>query len=113
MINNGPLVILYEMTKQPSSSTELIRSYLNNLPKNDIMVYTNGSKKTNGRVGTGFVVFQMNRLVCSGASRLGTNNEVKNAEVSAVLYGIKAALTLSMIRYASNICIFLDNKKKQ
>lgn len=111
MITYGPLVTIFEETKQPNSSTELNRSYLNSLPKNDIIVYTDGSKTTDGRVGTGFVVFQMNRLVFSGARRLGTNNEVQDAEVSAVLHGIKAALALSTIRYANDMWIFLDNKE--
>lgn len=101
-------------TDQASTSnllrTRFFQEYLNSLPKNDIQVYSDGSKLPNGNLGAGFVIFQHGRLVCSGASPLGSSIEVEDAEVRAALQGIKAAIALPTTRFSKDLWVFIDNR---
>lgn len=89
----------------------IFQNFISNLPKSDIMAYTDGSKSADGKAGTGFVIFQMSRQVASGACPLGANKEPEDIEAHGVLRGIRAVLTLPTIRFASNLWLFTDNQK--
>ncbi|KAI0998014.1 hypothetical protein K3495_g10177 [Podosphaera aphanis] len=45
--------------------------FLQSLPRNDLLVYSDGSKLQDGRAGAGFVIFQLEQHVCSKAYPLG------------------------------------------
>ncbi|KHJ31151.1 hypothetical protein EV44_g4130 [Erysiphe necator] len=60
----------------PNSKASKFRNFLKSLPKNDILVFTDGSKLPDGRAGIGYVIFQLDRQISSGSSPLGKNNEM-------------------------------------
>ncbi|KAI0998731.1 hypothetical protein K3495_g9465 [Podosphaera aphanis] len=85
------------------------QTFLQNIPKSDILVYTDGSKQLNGNAGIGYVIYQLGLKVCSGAVPLGNSKEIFDAEAFAALCGIEKAVSLSSARFASNVWVFLDN----
>lgn len=90
--------------------TRLFQEYLNSLPKNDIQVYSDGSKPPNGNLAAGFVIFQHGRLVRPGALPLGCSIEVEDAEARAALQGIKAAIALPTTRFSKDLRAFIGNR---
>lgn len=93
-----------------ASISENFSTFLGTINQSDILVYSDGSKLTNGNTGWGYVIFQIGRRVCSGSGPLGNTIEVQDAEVHATLHGIRAALSLPSARFANNLWLFLDNK---
>lgn len=87
------------------------RNFLNNIPKNDILVYTDGSKSPDGKIGTGFAIYQMDRQITIGGYPLGPHNEIQDAEAHAILFGICAALSLSTTRFANDLWVLTDSQK--
>ncbi|KAI0999845.1 hypothetical protein K3495_g8352 [Podosphaera aphanis] len=85
------------------------QTFLQNIPKNDILVYTDGSKLPNVNAGSGYVIYQLGIKVCSGVIPLGNIQEIFDAEAFAALCGIKKAVSLSSASFASNVRVFLDN----
>lgn len=92
-----------------TNTLEKFKYFLETIPKNDIVLFTDGSKSNSGCVGFGFVIFQMGRQVCKGSRQLGKLNEIYDAEVHAVLYGIKTVIDLPTARFANDLWILLDN----
>ncbi|KAI0993970.1 hypothetical protein K3495_g14214 [Podosphaera aphanis] len=88
---------------------ESFQTFLQNIPKSDILVYTDGSKLSNGNAGSGYVIYQLGLKVCSSAVPLGISKEIFDAEAYAALYGIQKAVGLSSARFANNVWVFLDN----
>ncbi|KAI0991467.1 hypothetical protein K3495_g16720, partial [Podosphaera aphanis] len=70
---------------------------------------TDGSKLPDGKSGGGFVIYQLDRQISSGAFPLGTHQEAYDTEVYAALRGIQAATVLPTARFANNLWIFVDN----
>ncbi|KAI0994497.1 hypothetical protein K3495_g13685 [Podosphaera aphanis] len=85
------------------------QTFLQNIPKSGILVYTDGSKLSNGNAGSGYVIYQLDLKVCSGAVPLGISKEIFDAEAYAALCGIQKAVGLSSARFANNVWVFLDN----
>lgn len=81
----------------------VFRNFYNSLSKNDIFVYSDGSKTDEGNLGIGFAIFQMDRQIGTGAQLLGKNNEVYDAEAHAALLGVRTALAFSTTHFANNL----------
>ncbi|POS81906.1 hypothetical protein EPUL_006045, partial [Erysiphe pulchra] len=96
-------------TSSPESRSRIFQEFLNTLPKNDIMIYSDGSKLPHGNAGAGFVIFQLGRQIGSGASPLGRLCEVEDAEVHAAVQGIKYAISLPSNRFSKDLWVFIDN----
>lgn len=84
-------------------------TFLQNLSPSDIVLYSDGSKLSNGSTGAGFVAYQYGLQILRQAIPLGTRIEVFDAEARAALAGLEAVLTLTSIRFAANLWICLDN----
>jgi hypothetical protein len=95
-LQNNPIFLSTIETSSPESRSLDFQEFLNTLPKNDIIIYSNGSKLLDGNTGAGFVIFQLGRQIGSGASPLGRVCEVEDAEVHAALQGIKSLFKRSM-----------------
>ena len=93
----------------PESEASIFYNFLNTLPKNDILIYSDGSKLPNGNAGAGFVIFQLGRQICTGASPLGKLCEANDAEAHAALLGIKSAIALPSTRFSKDLWVFVDN----
>jgi len=99
----------------PDKTTQplwLHEKWLQTLPDHTIVIYTDGSKRSNGAVGCGWAIYhcgdqQLHRLT-SGGCHLGHRAEVYDAELHAVQEAITTLLTTTMPRRKIFICI--DNK---
>ena len=85
------------------------RRFLQSIPNNDIIIYSDGSKLENGQTGGGYVGFQAGSQFLRGSIALGHNKEVFDAEAEAALAGLKAAMTHSTAQHAPSLWICLDN----
>ncbi|KAF5189583.1 reverse transcriptase [Thalictrum thalictroides] len=93
------------------SSGNKFQTFLNRVPKNDIQLYTDGSKNPEGGVGIGYVIYQIDRQVFRGSGPLCVHNVPYDAEVHAVLHGIRTATNLPTARFAKDLWVFTDNKE--
>ena len=84
-------------------------AFLSDVPLRDIVLYSDGSKLSNGSAGAGFVAYQAGRQVLRQAIPLGTTAEVFDAEATAALAGLEAAIDLPSTRFATDLWICLDN----
>lgn len=85
------------------------RTFLQSVPENDIIVYSDGLKLENGQAGGGFVSFEANSQLSHSSFPLGPNKEVFDAEAEAALAGLQAAMAHPAAQSASNLWICLDN----
>lgn len=92
-----------------SSRANLFRELLLNIPQSDILVYSDGSKASDGNSGRGYAIHQLGRLIQTNAFPLGKGKEIYDAEAYAALKGIKAARALSTTRFSKNLWLFIDN----
>lgn len=74
------------------------------------MVYTDGSRFSDDKAGTGFFIFQMSRQISSGACPLRSNNEMVDSESHAALYGTQSALSFPTILFPNSMWLFTDNQ---
>ncbi|KJZ68556.1 hypothetical protein HIM_12052 [Hirsutella minnesotensis 3608] len=82
-----------------------LRDWLQAPSPRTLVVYSNGSRLTEGRVGYGYAVLRDGSTVLSGSGRLGPA-EVFDAEGQGALEGLKAALSL---RDTDRVFVCLDN----
>ncbi|APA15803.1 hypothetical protein SS1G_09342 [Sclerotinia sclerotiorum 1980 UF-70] len=94
-------------TKQGAAAD--FKEFYDLLPREDIVIFSDGSKHANGSTGSGFVGYQDNRKFCEGSFALGKSKEVYDAEAVAALKGLRAAITSIEARTAMDIWICLDN----
>ncbi|EED15789.1 conserved hypothetical protein [Talaromyces stipitatus ATCC 10500] len=83
--------------------------FLQSIPENDIIIYSDGSKLDSGQTGGGFVGFQANSQILRHSFPLGPNKEVFDAEAEAARAGLEAAAAHPTAQRASNLWICLDN----
>jgi hypothetical protein len=83
-------------------------SFINLVPKNDIIVYTDGSKLDNGNAGAGFAISQFG-VTHMEPYPLGPSAEIFDAEAIAALLGARAALLRPSNQLAKDLWICLDN----
>lgn len=102
---------LKTFTESLEIRVQKFKEYLDNIPRSDILVYSDGSKLEDGRTGAGFVIFQFGLQVREGAFPFGKHKEVEDAEVYAALKGILAAISLPSARFSNNIWVFLDSQE--
>lgn len=100
----------HQNTQSSAARAATFHDFFESLPANDILVFSDGSKLSNGNTGAGFIMIQHGRHVGSGAYPLGKNNEVEDAEAYAALRGIKAAISLSTNRFAKDLWVFIDSQ---
>lgn len=81
------------------------------MPESDIQLFTDGSKNSEGGVGTGYVIYQMDHQIHKGSRPLCEHNEPYDAKVHAVLHGIRTAINLPSSRFAKDLWVFTDNKE--
>ncbi|KAI0993316.1 hypothetical protein K3495_g14868 [Podosphaera aphanis] len=84
-------------------------NFLGTVPRNDILIYSDGSKLPDGNSGGGFVIFQYGLQVRSEAFPLEKFRDSYDAEAHTALQGLRAAITLPTARFANNLWLFLDN----
>lgn len=82
--------------------------FINLIPENDVIVYSDGSKLQDGQAGAGFAITQF-RTTRRESHPLGDSAEVFDAEATAALLGAKAALLLPFNRLAKDLWVCLDN----
>ncbi|KAI1003833.1 hypothetical protein K3495_g4378 [Podosphaera aphanis] len=78
------------------------RIFLRTLPRSDILVFSDGSKLSDGRTGSGFVIYQFGTKVCSNSFPLGQHKECFYAETFAAL---------PSARFSNDIWVFIDNEE--
>lgn len=97
----------------PTGPTEMrainFQNFLETIPRQDILIYSDGSKLPDGNSGSGFVVFQFGLRVCSGATSLGNYKDSYDAEAHGALQGLRAAISLPSARFSNDAWVFLDN----
>jgi ribonuclease HI len=96
---------LQTATKEESAA--LFRQWLESVPPPTLIVYSDGSKSTDGAAGYGFVVHQHGETVLSGSGRLGPA-EVFDAEAKGALEGLRAALSIQEAP-RNDVVVCLDN----
>ena len=79
------------------------------IPPNDIVLFSDGSKLSDGSTGCGYVGFQAGRQICRGSFSIGPFKEVFDAEAEAALAGAKAATACPTARFANDLWVCLDN----
>jgi hypothetical protein len=79
------------------------------IPPHDIVLFSDGSKISNGSTGCGYVGFQAGRQICHGSFSLGPHKEVFDAEAEVALAGAKVAIACPTARFANNLWVCLDN----
>jgi hypothetical protein len=83
-------------------------SFINLIPNNDIIVYTDGSKLDNGNAGAGFAISQFG-VIHREPYSLGPSAEIFDAEAIAALLGARAAFLHPSNQLAKDVWICLDN----
>jgi ribonuclease HI len=94
------------LASEPKVSTSTLPDYPL-FQKNTINIYTDGSK-TNSGTGCAFVLFRSTSIE-HGQCKLGTDNSVYQAELTAILHSFKHILTLPIYECFSQINIFSDS----
>jgi hypothetical protein len=98
-----------DKTTQPQ---QLHEKWLQTLADHTIVMYTDGSKLTNGAAGCGWAVYhcgdQQLHQFTSGKCHLGSRVEVFDAELHAVQEAVSTLLTTTLPRSMVFICI--DNQ---
>ncbi|KAI1000710.1 hypothetical protein K3495_g7488 [Podosphaera aphanis] len=74
-----------------------------------IVLYTDGSKQSDGLTGVGYVAYQGGVQIFQRSIPLGKGAEVFDAEAIGALEGAKSALASSTTKFATNLWVFLDN----
>ncbi|KAI0994958.1 hypothetical protein K3495_g13223 [Podosphaera aphanis] len=100
-----PIASFLSSFQRPEVAKQSFLSFLQTIPTQDIIVYSDGSKQQNGAAGAGFVAYQGGIQVLQQSIALGIEAEVFDAEAK----GAKAALRLSSTKFATNLWICLDN----
>lgn len=90
-------------TSSSESRFRTFQKFLNTLLKNDIIAYSDGSKLSDGNAGAGFVIFQLGRLIGSGALPLGRVCEVEDADVHVAFQGKNYAISLPSNRFSKDL----------
>ncbi|KAI0997971.1 hypothetical protein K3495_g10218 [Podosphaera aphanis] len=72
-------------------------------------VTSDGSKLSDGKTGSGFIIYQFGIKVCSKVFRLGHQRDCSDAEAFAALQGIHVAIALPSARFSNDIWVFIDN----
>jgi hypothetical protein len=83
--------------------------FYQSIPPNDIVLFSDGSKLSDGSTGGGYVGYQAGRQICRGSFSLGPNKEVFDAEAEAALAGVKVASACESARFANDLWVCLDN----
>ena len=78
-------------------------TFIQTIPKSEIVIYSDGSKQSDGSAGAGFVVYQGGLQVLRRCIALGKRVEVFDAEAIAALVGLKAALELPTTKFANSL----------
>ncbi|OHW97429.1 reverse transcriptase RNaseH [Colletotrichum incanum] len=86
-------------------AAKAFHAWLRTVPDSHMVVFSDGSRATNGATGYGFVIYRGNRRVAQGCGRLGLA-EVFDAEAEGARAGLRRALLTSQGR---PIHIRIDN----
>jgi hypothetical protein len=78
------------LTKEQAADS--FTTFIQSIPRNDIIIYLDGSKLENGQTGGGFVGHQAGSQFLSILFPLGPNKEVFNAEAEAALADLRMAM---------------------
>jgi ribonuclease HI len=77
--------------------------------EHDIWLYTDGSKLTDGRAGSGWAICTRGQLVSRGRTPCGIHSEVFDAEARALRNGLNAVLALQLAPTGRKLWACLDN----
>ncbi|KAI0995789.1 hypothetical protein K3495_g12391 [Podosphaera aphanis] len=83
--------------------------FLQSIPSQDIVLYSDGSKQQNGAAGAGFVAYQGGLQILRHSIPLGVGAEIFDAEARGALEGAKAAIGSPTTKFATNLWVCLDN----
>ena len=93
------------MGRKRAQAAEDFLKFLPSIPKGDMQVFSDGSKKedTDGATGAGSVTFQYGLQIDRQIRSLGLNAEVFDAEAIAALHRARAALNLLSSQLATDL----------
>ncbi|KAI0994505.1 hypothetical protein K3495_g13677 [Podosphaera aphanis] len=83
--------------------------FLQSIPSQDIVLYSDGSKQQNGVAGAGFVVYQGGLQILRHSIPLGVGAKIFDAEARGALESAKAAIGSPKTKFATNLWACLDN----
>lgn len=89
------------------------RSNINNIPFQDIIVYTDASlieTPSGHKAGGGAVIYQANQVIKQISTPLSPSLSIFDAEIHAAVFALETALSISTTRYSNNLWIILDNQ---
>lgn len=87
-----PATLVDKGSKEETAKT--FRAWLETVPDNDLIVYSDGSKGPTGAVGWGYVIYRAGRKVAEGKGRLGLA-EVFDGEVEGARHGLRRACQIN------------------
>ncbi|KAI1003489.1 hypothetical protein K3495_g4713 [Podosphaera aphanis] len=99
----GPRGESKEMAKQA------LNSFLASIPSGNIVLYTEGSKQSDGLTGAGYMAYQGGVQIIQKSIPLDKGVEVFDAEAVEALEGAKSALASPTTKFATSLWVFLDN----
>lgn len=87
-------------------------AWFSQLTDRDFVVFSDGSRNSEGEVGAGYAVLRGQRQVLERASiALGHTAEVFDAELIGAISGLRAALNNPFAKFARDVFIVLDNEE--
>jgi ribonuclease HI len=89
----------------------LFQTFLDSIPHNDIIIYSDGSKLATGIAGGGYIAFQHGNKITEASIAYGDRVEVFDAEARAAVAGIIDTMSCRAAYHATNIWICLDNQE--
>lgn len=91
-----------EPSSKKAQSVAAFTQFIGQVPKDDIIVYTDGSKLDNGNAGAGFVISQSG-ILHKEAYSVGSSAEIFDAEAIAALLNARAGLLRPTNRVAKDL----------
>ncbi|KHJ35022.1 hypothetical protein EV44_g3932 [Erysiphe necator] len=85
-IRENILMTGLDFSGPPNMRASTFNEFLNKLPRSYKLIYSDGSKNSNGNLGAGFIIVKMNTKLCVGAHPVGRHNEIQDAEAQAALH---------------------------
>ncbi|EED24657.1 conserved hypothetical protein [Talaromyces stipitatus ATCC 10500] len=84
-------------------------AFQHTIPSLDIVIFSDGSRLIDGRVGGGYIRIQAHHQFLRSSLSYGHGKEVFDTEAEAALAGAQAVIAYPTAQFATNLWICLDN----